>query len=75
MREADENSARRPSMSTSSVTKVVHKYDHYYDHMCSDPEITDGDGCCSRYWRKVTCKKCLVLKPRRDDDYEPSGCN
>jgi hypothetical protein len=52
--------------------RVVHKYVtkfNYPCHLCKDgPSIPFPDGCCSRDWSRVTCKKCLKLRlplPRR----------
>ena len=46
--------------------RVVHKYRNINsDHLCGDNRYIIPVGmktrfeCCSRYWSKVTCKKCL----------------
>lgn len=34
-------------------------------HVCGDRSYRYGGDCCSRYWRSVTCKRCLAKKRRR----------
>ena len=52
---------------------MIHRYKvGYDDHVCGDnnyqiiyPGTFGKYPCCSKLWKKVTCKRCLSLKPRR----------
>ena len=39
-------------------------YKNSTDHLCGKER--GYFECCSKYWQKVTCKKCLKLKLKRD---------
>jgi len=45
------------------ITKVVHKI--YYELTKCGKNIHNEDFEFSWLWKKVTCKKCLELKPKR----------
>lgn len=45
---------------------IIHKYTSKFlnDHLCPEYDARMSN-CCSKFWKKVTCKYCLRLRKRK----------